>query len=311
MQLFLQQFQLAAPLFALVLIGYLASRYGRLPLKVSAGLSRFVFTIAIPALLFRLMSRLALLPSVDFRLLFAYFGGCLVVFVCGRVWARAVFGLDGVSQSVFGLGGIFSNNVLLGVPLVRVALGEAAMPAVALVLVFNALLLWMLVTVSVEWARHGELSLRGFGATLRSVLTNPVVASILAGTAYGFAFGSLPPLIDLPLRLVGEAAGPLALIALGMGLAEYGVRQGWRAGAAIATLKLLALPMAVWVLTRVLGLSRIETQVVVLLAALPVGVNVYLMSREFRAIESAVAAGMVLSTILAAATTPVLLAMLA
>jgi len=307
---FLRQFELAAPLFALALLGYLLVRVGRWPREVSAALSKFVFAVALPALLFRMMTGLALLPPVDARLLLAYFGGCLAVFVLGRVVARQVFRLDAVGQSVFALGGIFSNNVLLGVPLTRVALGEAAMPAVALVLVFNALLLWTLITASVEWARHGELSLRGFGATARRVLANPIVASIVAGAIFGLAGGQLPAAVDTPLRLVGDAAAPLALMVLGMGLAEYGLREGLREGVAITVLKLVVQPVAVWLLARLLGLPRVETQAVVLLAALPVGVNVYLMSREFRAMEGAVATSMVVSTALAAITSPIVLALL-
>jgi predicted permease len=307
---FAQQFQIAAPLFALVLIGYLLSRWGRWSIEVSAALSKFVFAVALPALLFRLMSGLAALPPVDARLLLAYFGGCVLVFILGRGVARFAFRLDGVGQSVFALGGIFSNNVLLGVPLARSALGEAAMPAVALVLVFNTLLLWTLVTVSVEWARHGELSLKGFRTTARSVLTNPIVASIMAGSVVGVAGGRIPALIDEPLRLLGDAATPLALLVLGMGLSEYGVRQGWREGIAITVLKLVVQPLVVWLLARLLGLSTIETQAVVLLASLAVGVNVYLMSREFRSMEGAVATSMVLSTVLAALTTPLVLTLM-
>jgi len=306
---FLQQLALAAPLFALVLVGYLLSRFGRWPADVSAALSKFVFGVALPALLFRLMTGLAALPPVDARLLIAYFGGCLLVFVIGRLAAHFAFGLDGVGQSVFALGGIFSNNVLLGVPLARAALDEGAMPSVALILIFNSLLLWTLVTVSVEWARHGALSLRGFGNTARSVLTNPVVASILAGSVFGLIGGRLPAVVDAPLRLIGDAAAPLALIVLGMGLAEYGVGQGWRAGAAITALKLLGQPAIVWLLAWMLQLPPLETQAVVLLSALPVGINVYLMSREFRSMEGAVATSMVLSTALAAVTTPLALSL--
>jgi malonate transporter and related proteins len=226
------------------------------------------------------------------------------------VVARFVCHLDGVGQSVFALGGIFSNNVLLGVPLARVALDEAAMPSVALILIFNSLLLWTLVTISVEWARHGALSLRGFGNMALGVLTNPVVASILAGSLFGLVGGQLPAALDAPLRLVGDAAPPLALIVLGMGLADYGVGQGWREGAAITALKLLVQPAVVWLLAWLLQLPPLETQAVVLLAALPVGVNVYLMSREFRSMEDAVATAMVLSTALAAVTSPLALALM-
>lgn len=310
MNALLQQISLAAPLFVLVFVGYGLMRVLGWPKSMSENLTRFVFTVALPAMLFRLMSDFSQLPPVDARLLFAFFGGCLIVFIIGRLVAWKLFGLDGVAQSVFALGGVFSNNVMLGLPLAKVALGEAAVPSVALVLVFNALILWTLVTVSVEWARHGSFSARGFAQTARAVLTNPIVAAILSGSLFGVSGLALPMLLDAPLAMIGQAAAPLALVALGMGLAEYGVRDGWRLSLAISALKLLVQPLVVWLLARLLGLPTLETQVVVLLASIAVGANVYLMSRQFQSLEGPVASSLLLSTGLAALTTPLVLTLL-
>jgi malonate transporter and related proteins len=307
---FVQLAALSAPLFAVVLLGWLIGRSRRWRVEYTDALSTFLLAIPLPALLFTLMSDLSKLPPLDARLLAAYFGGCLVVFVVARVIALALYRLDGVSQSVFALGGIFSNNVFLGVPLAKAALGEAAMPAVGLVLVFNTLSLWTLVTISVEWARHGSLSLRGFGATVRSVLTNPLVASILAGAAFGLTGWKLPALIATPLALIAQPAVPLSLVVLGMGLARYGVGTGWKVACGITALKLAGQPLAVWAIAWLLGLPQLETQAVVLLAALPVGINVYLMAREFNALEAAVASSMLVSTVAAAASAPLALSLL-
>jgi predicted permease len=290
MSSFANHFVLAAPLFILVLAGYACARLSRSFGEASDALTRFVFALALPALLFRMMSDLSRLPPVDSRLLLA------------------LFGLDGVSQSVFALGGIFSNNVLLGVPYAKSVLGEAALPSVALVLVFNSLTLWTLATVSVEWARYGELSLRGFVATARSVLTNPVVAAILSGSAFGLSGLRLPALVDQPLSMLASAAAPMSLVALGMGLAQYGVRAAWPQSLAICVLKLIVSPLVVLVLAWLLHLPPMEARVVVLLSALSVGVNVYLMAREFDAMQGPVASSMVLSTAFSALTAPLALA---
>lgn len=300
---------LTAPLFLLVLLGFALSQCGW-PRTASDALTRFVFGVAVPTLLFRLMSDFSRLPRVDARLLIAFFGGCLVVYAAGRLLGFALFRMDGVSQSVFAMGGIFSNNVLLGIPIAKVTLGEASLPAVSLVLVFNSLILWTLVSVSVEWARHRDLSLRGIARTAKGVLRNPVVASILAGTVFGFMDWPLPSIVDRTLLMVSQAAIPLSLIALGMGLAEFGVRAGWRESTAIAALKLIAQPAAVYAFCRALGLPPLETGAVVLLAALPVGANVYLMSRQFGVLSGAVASAIVLTTALAALTTPLALTLL-
>ena len=307
MQTFLHRFDLAAPLFVLIFAGFALVRWGKWPQAVADALTRFVFVVALPALLFHMMSDFSRLPPVDVRLLAAFFGSCLIVFGVGRLVAWKFFRLDGVAQSVFALGGVFSNNVLLGVPLAKAALGDAALPAVALVLVFNALILWTLVTVSVEWARHGTLSLHGFARTARGIAGNPIIVAILSGTAWGWSAVPLPTLVEAPLAMASQAATPLALIALGMGLAEYRIRAGLPQSLTICALKLLLQPFVVWCLARALSLPPMETQVAVLLGSIAVGVNVYLMSRKFGTMEGPVAASMVLSTALSALTTPLAL----
>jgi malonate transporter len=143
---------------------------------------------------------------------------------------------------------------------------------------------------------------------VRGVLTNPVVTSILLGTAFGFTGWSLPTMVDQTLAMMAQAAIPLSLIALGMGLAQYGAREGWRESLAICVLKLGVQPLVVLLLARLLRLPAIETQAIVMLASLPVGANVYLMSRQFDSLSGPVASSLVLSTALAAITTPLLLA---
>ncbi len=301
---------LTAPLFALIALGFALARRGRWREAATDALTRFCFSVAIPALLFRLMSDFPSLPRADPRVLAAYFGACFVVFGAGRLVSRYGFRHDGVEQSVFALAGVFSNSVLLGIPLMQVTLGAAAMPTVSLLVVFNALILWTLVSVSVEFARAGAMSARTFVATTRAVVANPVIASILAGTAFGFTGIALPAWIDRTLALLAQAAVPMSLVALGMGLGGHAIGALWRPSAAMAALKLAALPAVAWGLSRLVGLPAGETAVVVAMAGLPIGANVFLMARQFRALEAAVAAGLVVSTALAAFTTPVVLALL-
>ncbi|MDB5888241.1 MAG: Auxin Efflux Carrier [Rhodocyclales bacterium] len=307
----LHRAELALPLFVLIAIGYLLMRAFKWPKEVSDALTRFVFSVALPALLFSMMSDLSQLPPVDARLLIAFFGSCLVVFAIGRLVAAKFFRLDGVSGSVFALGGVFSNNAMLGIPMAKVLLGPAALPSVALVLVFNALTLWTLVTVSVEWARHGSFSLAGFTKTAWSVITNPIVAAIVAGTIFGLSGMRLPVMFKEPLAMISQAAAPLSLIALGMGLAEFGIRSGWQQSVAICVLKLVIQPLVIWAIARALHLPLLETQVVVLLGSIAVGANVYLMSRHFRTMEGPIAASLVLSTALSALSTPLALTLVA
>lgn len=300
----LQSFNATAPQFVLVILGYVLAASGRWPKAVSDALATFVFGIAIPAFLFRLAASPVAVPRFDPRLLGAFFGGCLITFTIGRLVSWRLFRADGAQQTVFGLGGVFSNNVLLGIPLAKALLGDAALGPISLVLVFNTMVLWTLGSVSIEWARHGEVSARGFARTAWKVVTTPVIAAILLGTVTARTGVVLPFALDEPLRLIGQAAAPLALVVVGMGLAEYGVREGWREGLGITAIKLTVQPLVIFALARWLGLPQLETQAIVLLGSLAVGVNVYVMARQFGVMQAPIASSMVLSTTFSALTTP-------
>lgn len=310
MNLLWQFFRLSSPLYALVGAGYLVACLPWWRHTWTQRVSGFVFMVALPAMLFQMMSHQASLPPVDARVLIAYFGSCLIVFVIGRVVGAWLFKLDGTAQSVFGLGGIFSNIVLTGLPIAKIALGVAAVPVVALLLIFNALTLWTLVSVSVEWSRHGSFSAAGFYKTAASVLKNPIILAIIGGTVFGRLGLALPPIADATLIAVGNVAAPAALLMLGMGLAAFPIKREWSSSLTLCALKLLVQPLVVWSLAIALGLPALELRAVVLVASMAVGVNVYLMSQQFQSIQGTIASSIVLSNLFAAFTTPLLLAAL-
>jgi predicted permease len=149
------------------------------------------------------------------------------------------------------------------------------------------------------------------GKMALGVITSPLVAGIVFGTLFGLSGLRLPSLVNQALQVLSDIAGPSALLILGMGLVQYGVRSGLQHSAAICGFKLIVFPLTVWALATLLGLAPIETKAIVLLASMSVGANVYLMSMQFQTMQSAIAGGMVLSTAFAAITTPILLAAMA
>jgi hypothetical protein len=302
--------RLSSPLYGLIVAGYLIAATPGWRRGWSSQVTRLVFSIALPAMLFHMMSHQGSLPAVGSRVLIAYFGSCLLVFFVGRGLAHRLFGMDGVSQSVFGLGGIFSNIVLTGLPIARAALGDAAVPIVALLLVFNALTLWTLVSVSVEWSLHGALSPRGVAKTAFNVLRNPIILAILGGGLLGRSGFALPRAVDTALGAAGAVAGPAALLALGLELAGFPIRRALASSITLCAVKLIVQPLIVWLLAISLGLPELELRAVVLVASMAVGVNVYLMAVRFQALQGAIAGSIVLSNVLAAFTTPLLLAAL-
>lgn len=301
------QILLSTPLIVLIALGFALGRFAGWPASVSEGLNRFCFSVALPCMLFKVMSNFYQSPPVDARLLIAYFGSCFIVWLTGRIVASTLFKMDAISASVFSLGGIFSNNVMLGIPVAIILLGQSSLSSVALVLVFNSLILWTLVTVSVEWAQNGNFSLRGISRTLLSVLRNPLIIGIFSGFVWSALQRPLPMIIDTPVSMLGQVSAPLTLVTLGMSLSQYQIRQGLKESAAICLLKLALMPAVIWGLAMLLNLPREESQVVVLLGSMAVGVNVYLMAQKFGVMQGTTAASMLISTLISTLSTPLLM----
>ncbi len=305
---FLEQLTRSLPLFILIVLGYCLIRLFKWPERMSGDLTRLLFRIAIPVMLFRIMAQFYTRPPVDVKLLLAYFGGSIIVFLIARIPLAKILRLNGVEGSIFGLGGIFANVVLLGLPLTTLLLGEEAVPAAALVIAFNALILWSLVTISVEWTLHGSLSFNGMKKTAISVVKNPIVIGVFSGLFVSLFKTPLPPLIDEPAKMVAQMTAPLSLIVLGMGLAQYRVADNIGISLGMTLIKLFMHPLIVLLLALLLNIPLIETKAIVLLSSMAIGINVYLMANQFQALQGAVASSLVISTLFSALTTPLLLA---
>ena len=294
--------------FLLIVLGYALAAFTPWAREAGKPLSTFVFNVSLPALLFTITSKPAH-TTPSWKVVGAYFGGCFAVFVVGRLVAQPFTELDGAGKSLLAVGGIFSNNVLLGIPLTQAFLGPAALPAVAMVLIFNAAVLWTLATASIEYARGGALTARSLVRTAVGVTVTPLVLAILVGTCLRLFDLRTPSVIADPAELLGQSGTPLALVVLGIGLQRYGVRNGWKVSVLITAVKLVVHPLVVWLLAIALGLSTIETLAVVLMASIATGANVYLMAEKFEVLQGPVASAIVLSTTLSVVTTPLWLAL--
>lgn len=311
MQLFLHHVALCAPLFLLVALGWGVMKLRLFRPELPRALGAFTFRLLMPVLLFKVLSRLSELPPVDWRVLIAFFGSCACVYAAGRFLVRRLFHTDAAGTTVLAMSGIFGNNVQLGVPIVVMSLGEAAMPTISILILFNVLLLWTVAIASVEFGRSGRIT--DPAAVLRPMLRifrNPVIIGMLVGTAWGLSGWRLPEVLGRTVDLVAGATTPVCLIVVGMGLAEHGFSAALPRGLFVSCLKLAVNPALVWVLARLIGLGALETNAATLLAALPCAINTYLMAQDFGAEEGGASNGIFVSTFLSALTVPFVLTLL-
>ncbi|WP_334323685.1 AEC family transporter [Gilliamella apicola] len=304
------QFLSTLPLFILILLGFLAVKLGRWQKTVTDSLTKFTFYIAFPIMLFQIMSHFSEQSEIDIKLLLVFFGGSFIVFAIGCLIASKIFKLNGSQSTLFAMGGIYTNTVFVGIPIIKMLLGDQAIPIVAIIVIFNALILWTLATVSIEFVQMGKLSGRSFIKALRNVSKNPIIIGIFTGIAVNYIGLPIPNFINQSTKMVSDMTAPLSLIVLGMGLAEYKIRDQFLITGSICILKLAILPIVTYIVGKLLGLPTLELQVVVLLSSVSIAINCYMMARQFEVLQGPIASSLLISTALSSVTTPLILSIM-
>jgi predicted permease len=228
-------------------------------------------------------------------LLLAYFGPVLTVFTLVSLLAHRLLG----RASPLGLTAAYSNNVLVGIPLVTTLLGPESLVYVFAILVFHSLVLFSLQSFYYAFGSGQKVS----ATALLKNLANPLIVGLLLGALLNVSGWELPLPIWRVADWLAQAALPCALIVLGISLSRYRLRPSATA-LGLAMVKLGLFPLLVWYVGGWLpGLSHDALSVLVLLAACPSGVNVlaFVVNQEdTRAVSSTV----FLSTLLAVISLP-------
>jgi len=299
------------PVVLLIAAGYGAGRRG----LVSAGsvkeLSNLVFLLLAPALLFRAMSGVHV-DELQFEPVAAYFIASFLLFggtLLTQGFTRAA--------AVLGLARTYSNNVMIGIPLIALAFGPEGTVVLLTLISLHALVLLTSATVVLEMAAAREHVAVGGGPhsmarsvlrALRNAIIHPVPLPIIAGLLFALTGWELPEVIDRPLALLGQAFGPIALVMVGITLSFTAIGTHWRGALVQSAVKNLLHPALVVAIGWALGVSGLPLAVMTVAAALPIGANVFLFSQRYRTSEELVTASMAVSTLLALATVSVVMA---
>ena len=301
------------PVFGLVLLGYLLARTPLLSADGIRGLSNFVFYVAIPVLLFRSVSTLKVPDAIDPLLPVAYFVATLSLYAVALFAGRKGIGLGTDSAALFAMASTYSNLVMLGIPIVYLALGDVGLVAVLFIVAVHALALLTLTTLVIELARgRGETWRRALLASARGLIKNPVVLGLVAGLLWGASGLQLPNSVERLTDMLKAAAPAVALFAVGASLTGFRLVGDPLQSAAIVLVKLLIMPALVWVAARYLfGLSPFNVAVATLAAAMPSGVNAFLLASAYDTYRERTATAVVVSTALSVVTVGILIAVFA
>jgi predicted permease len=284
------------PVFGVIAVGYVCAWTGLLRERVAEGVSDYVYTIAIPILIFRTLSE-ATLPAISpWGYWIAYFAGAGTAWAIGQALSSRVFGRDVRQAIIHGFTSGQSNIVLVGIPLVLSAFGEPG--AVPLFLLVAVNLPLMMTTASLMMEASGAgLSRAALLNLARNLATNLILIAFLSGVAAQFAgiraTGAAKAVIDL----IAQSSVPCALFAMGLALRRYGIAGDLSMTTVITVLKLIVHPLVVWLLvTYVVPLPPVLAGVAVLFASMPCGINAYLLAERYRSGVAAATGAVSLST---------------
>ena len=300
------------PVFGIILAGYLAGRGRLLGEGSSEALNGFVYFVALPALFFVSMARVPLAQILNGPFLIAYVGGLLITGLLAVAVARIVFPNRLAALGLHGLAATFSNTGYMGIPLLLTAFGEgAALPAIIATVLNGAVVMAVgIMIVEIDLSREGgpERILRDVAL---GVARSPLVLSALGGILVSGLGLPLPTVVATFCDILGAAAPPCALFAMGLFMVGRSVTAGAGEVGWLVVLKLLLQPAATWLLAvPILAMDPLWAAAAVTLAALPTGSLVFVLAQRYGIYTQRATAAILVSTVLSVVTLSALFALL-
>ncbi len=287
------------PIFALVLTGWIARRGNALGPNATREVNRLVVWLALPAVLFETMATATPAEIWQPGFIISFSTGCAIVFAC-TLWIRRRQGRHLADAAIDALNASYPNTGYMGVPLMMAVIGPEAMAVTLVSIILTVCVLFAAAIALIELSlqsstRHSNVARQTFLALIR----NPLIVSPALGALVMASGLPLPEPVARFLDMLGGAASPCALVALGLFLADTGGKklEGGRGTPGILIgLKLLVQPAIAWLVAGpILGLPPTLVHATVLLSALPTGTGPFMLA-EFYGRDGLLTSRIVLAT---------------
>ena len=298
------------PFFALIGLGFAAGATGFFPEIATAYLTKFVFYFALSAMLFRFSANLSIAEILDWNFVLAYLWGTLFVYLIAT--AVSLIRRIGIEEAaVEAQCAVIGNVGFLGIPMLAMLLGDAAIPSVMLVLSVDLIVFGSLIVILITGSRDGRMSLGILRTVGTGLIRNPMIVSISLGLAWSGTGLEIPTPANDFLQILGAAATPGALFAIGASLASKSAERmaiaGW-----LSFAKLVLHPLAVAFGALVMfPVDPYAAGVMIAAAALPVAGNVYILAQHYGVAPARVSASILVSTAVSVLTVSYVIALVA
>ena len=283
------------PFFAILGLGYLAARRGFFSEQATAHLTKFVFYFALSAMLFRFAATLDMAQVFDTQAVFAYLTATLSVYLLAT--AVALWRKTGLEQAAIEAQCAAIGNVgFLGIPLLVLLMGPQAVGPMMIVLGTDLIVFGSLIVILISASRDGRMNLAVLGPIALGLVKNPMVMAMTLGLIWSSLSLPLPTPATEFLTLLGAAATPGALFAIGASLAS---KSAERKSVALwlSTSKLALHPLAVtFAATQIFTVPPFTAAVMIAAAAMPTAGNVYVLAQHYGIAPLRVSSTILIST---------------
>ncbi|SEW00523.1 hypothetical protein SAMN04488515_0609 [Cognatiyoonia koreensis] len=285
------------PVFLVIGFGYTAVWKGYFSESGVDGLMKFTQHFAIPCLLFRAISTLDLGQNFDIALLGSFYAGALTGFGAGYLGARHIFGRDVEDSIAIGFCCLFSNSVLLGLPIMERAYGPNSLEANYAIIAIHSPFCYGVGITAMEIARNRGASASALPAkVLKAMFSNALILGISLGFVVNLTGIALPTVLTDALDLMVRAALPAALFGLGGVLYQYRPEGDMRTILFVVGVSLMLHPAIVWTLGKTTNLSTDAMRSAVITAAMAPGINAYVFANMYDRAKRVAASAVLLGT---------------
>lgn len=288
------------PVFLLIAAGWTATRFGLLSAAASEALTKFAQSVAFPCLLFRAVVQLDIGQEFNAPLLLGYYAAATACFFAGMAGARLIFRRDWEDCVVVGFCCLFSNTLMLALPITERAYGPEALAANFAIVAMHAPFCYALGIVAMEVVRAGRGRLRPLRLgqhILRQVVTNPLVVALMLGFVVNLSGLTTPAPAYAAVNMLANASVPVGLFAIGGVLTQYRLEGDGRLIAMICGITLLLHPSLMWLLGRAADLPTPAFRSAVITAAVAPGVNTYVFANIYGRAKRVAASSVLVTTV--------------
>ena len=291
--------QVILPVFLVIGFGYLAVWQKWFSDSGVEALMKFTQTFAIPCLLFQAVSTLDLSQTFHFALLGSFYFGAVCGFCLGLFGARFLFKRTWDDSVAIGFCCLFSNSVLLGLPITERAYGTAALTANFAIIAVHAPICYGIGITIMELVRgRGSSAQELLRKVLQAIFKNALVIALGLGFFVNLLGIILPVVLTDGLDLLATSALPAALFGLGGVLVRYRPEGDLRVIFYICAISLLVHPSLVWITGHYFELSDTDFRSAVLTAAMAPGINAYIFANMYGTARRVAASAVLISTAL-------------